>query len=227
MSVSDHTIMNIWIMKIIFLYNSSVYSCYLFLIFSASVWPLLFLSFIEPIFAWNVTLVCLISLKRSLVFPILFFSSISLHSSLRKAFLSFLAVLWNSACRWVYLSFSPLPFTWCQDAAYLLMEGLSPTPCSVTNESVSLPKTLLCLLQCDQHLHQCPAHSTCLVNICWVNKRSNDEQWLRTLEGERLWFESCFSYFWMWLTQIFYSGSFRSWSFIVHWEDQYLLWFGA
>ena len=50
-------------------------------------------------------------LERSLVFPILLFSSISLHWSLRKAFLSLLTILWNSAFRWVYLSFSPLPFT--------------------------------------------------------------------------------------------------------------------
>ena len=48
--------------------------------------------------------------KRSLVFPILLFSSISLHWSLGKVFLSFLAILWNSAFKWVYLSFSPLPF---------------------------------------------------------------------------------------------------------------------
>ena len=48
-------------------------------------------------------------LNRSLVFPILLISSISLHWSLRKAFLSLLAFLWNSAFRWVYLSFSPLP----------------------------------------------------------------------------------------------------------------------
>ena len=47
-------------------------------------------------------------LKRSLVFPILLFSFISLHWSLGKAFLSFLAILWNSAFRCVYLSFSPL-----------------------------------------------------------------------------------------------------------------------
>ena len=52
----------------------------------------------------------LIFLKRSLVFPILLFSSISLHWSLRKAFLSLLALLWNSAFRWVYLPFSALPF---------------------------------------------------------------------------------------------------------------------
>ena len=49
-------------------------------------------------------------LKRSLVFPILLFSSISLQWSLRKAFLSLLAILWNPAFKWVYLSFSPLPF---------------------------------------------------------------------------------------------------------------------
>ena len=94
-----------------FLYSSSVYSCYLFLISSASVRSILFLCFIEPIFAWNVPLVSLIFLKRSLVFPILLFSSVSLHWSLRKAFLSLLAILWNSAFKWVYLSFFPLLFT--------------------------------------------------------------------------------------------------------------------
>jgi len=56
-----------------------------------------FLSFIELIFAWNVPLISLTYLKRSLVFPILLFSSISLHWSLKKAFLSLLAILWNSA----------------------------------------------------------------------------------------------------------------------------------
>ena len=94
-----------------FLYSSSVYSCHLFLTSSASVRSVPFLSFIEPIFAWNVPLVSLIFLKRSLVFPILLFSSISLHWSLRKAFLSLLAILWNSAFRCLYLSFSPLLFT--------------------------------------------------------------------------------------------------------------------
>ena len=76
-------------------WSSSVYSCYLFLISSASVRSIQFLSFIEPIFAWNIPLVSLIFLKRSLVFPILLFSCISLHWSLKKAFLS-LALLWNS-----------------------------------------------------------------------------------------------------------------------------------
>ena len=47
-------------------------------------------------------------LERSLIFPILLFSSISLHWSLMNAFLSLLSILWNSAFRWVYLSFSPL-----------------------------------------------------------------------------------------------------------------------
>ena len=91
-----------------FLYSSSVYSCYLLLISSASVRSIPFLSFIVPIFAWNVPLVSLIFLKRYLVFPILLFSFISLHWSLKKAFLSLLAILWNPAFRWVSLSFSPL-----------------------------------------------------------------------------------------------------------------------
>ena len=62
-----------------FLYSYSVYSCHLFLISSASVRSIPFLSFIDPIFAWHVPLVSLIFLKRSLVFPILLFSSISLR----------------------------------------------------------------------------------------------------------------------------------------------------
>ena len=93
-----------------FLYSSSMYSCYLFLISSASVRSIPFLSFIEPIFAWNVPSVSLLFLKGSLVFPVLFFSSISLHWSLRKAFLSLLAILWKCAFRCLYLSFSPLLF---------------------------------------------------------------------------------------------------------------------
>ena len=79
-----------------FLYSSSVYSYHLFLISSASVRSIPFLSFIEPIFPWNVPLVSLIFLKRSLVFPILLLSFICLHWSLKKAFLSLLAILWNS-----------------------------------------------------------------------------------------------------------------------------------
>ena len=72
-----------------FLYSSSVHSCHL-LVSSASVmsWP--FLSFIVPIFAWNVPLVSLIFLKRSLVFSNLLFSSTFLHWSLRRAFWSLL-----------------------------------------------------------------------------------------------------------------------------------------
>ena len=89
-------------------YSSSVYSCHLFLISSASVRSIPFLSFIVPIFAWNVLLVSLFFLKKPLVFPLLLFSSISLHWSLRKGFLSLLAILWDSAFRCLYLSFSPL-----------------------------------------------------------------------------------------------------------------------
>ena len=62
-----------------------------------------------PLPSPNVPLISLIFLTRSLVFPILFFPSISLHWSLRKAFLSLLAIFRNSAFRWVYLSFCTLP----------------------------------------------------------------------------------------------------------------------
>ena len=60
--------MIIWVVKIFF-YSSSMYSCHLFLISSASVRSIPFLSFIQPILAWNVPLVSLISsLSHSVVF---------------------------------------------------------------------------------------------------------------------------------------------------------------
>ena len=83
------------------LYCYFLYSCHLFLISSASVRPIQFLSFIVPIFAWNAPLIFLIFLRKPLVFSIVLFSSISLHWSLRKAFLSLLFIPWNSAFKWV------------------------------------------------------------------------------------------------------------------------------
>ena len=53
----------------------------------------LHLSFIEPIFSWNIPLVSLTFLKRYLVFPILLFSSISLHWSLSYLSLLFFGTL--------------------------------------------------------------------------------------------------------------------------------------
>ena len=95
-----------------FWYGSSVYPCHLFLIFSASVRFILFLSLIVPIFGMKYSL-CISNFleeKRSPVFSILLFSSISLHCSLRKVLLSLLAIHWNSKFRWVYLTFFPLLF---------------------------------------------------------------------------------------------------------------------
>ena len=75
MSDSKWVITPLWLSGLwrSFLYSSSVYSCHLFLISSASVRSIPFLFFIETIFAWNVSLVSLIFLKRSLVFPIVCF----------------------------------------------------------------------------------------------------------------------------------------------------------
>ena len=97
---------------------------HLFLISSTSVRSIPFLVFIFPILAWNIPLVSLIFLKRSLVFPMVLFSSVSLHWSLTKAFLSLLAILWNSALRWVYLYFSHFPFA----SLYSYLWGLLRQP---------------------------------------------------------------------------------------------------
>ena len=90
-----------------FLYSSSVYSCHLFLmIYYASVRPIAFLSFIVPIFAWNVPLVSLIFL-RSLVFPILLFSICIDHWGR----LSYLSLYSLEICiqMGITFPFSPLP----------------------------------------------------------------------------------------------------------------------
>ena len=110
LSVSRWVITPLWLSESLrsFFYSSSVYSCHLFLISSASVRYIPFLSFIVPISAWNVPLVSLIFLKRSLVFPILLFSSVSLHWSLRKVFLFLVAVLWNSHMQVLSLFSNPM-----------------------------------------------------------------------------------------------------------------------
>ena len=92
-----------------FLYSSSAYSCHLFLISSASVRSIPFLSFIKLVFAWNVPLVCLIFLKRSrLSHSVVFLYFFALI--VKEGFLISFAILWNSAFRCLYLSFSPLLF---------------------------------------------------------------------------------------------------------------------
>ena len=115
MSGSRWVLTPLWLSESLrsFLYSSSVYSCHLFLVSPVRSIP--FLSFIVPIFAWNIPLVFLICLKRPLVFPILFLSSISLQWSLRKVFFSLLEILLNSEFRWVsflsVLLFSQLFFS--------------------------------------------------------------------------------------------------------------------
>ena len=91
-------------------YSSSVHSSHLFLISSASIRSLSFLSFMVPIFQWSVVLIFPIFLKSSLVFTLsvvtlyffAFFSEEGLPISP--------AILWNSAFSLVYLSLSPLLF---------------------------------------------------------------------------------------------------------------------
>ena len=58
----------------------------------------------------NVPLISSIFLKRSLVFPLLLFSSSFIHCSLKKAFLYLGAVLWKPTFSRIYLPLSPLHF---------------------------------------------------------------------------------------------------------------------
>ena len=97
-----------------FLYSSPVYSCHLFLISYASVRSCFSQ---EAVYVFYCAHPCMkysydssSFLEEISVFPILLFSSTTLHCSFKKAFLSLLAILWNSAFSWIYLSLSPLLF---------------------------------------------------------------------------------------------------------------------
>ena len=93
-----------------FLYGSSVCSCHLFLISSASVRSITFLSFIVPIFAWNIPLVSLIFLKRwsSLSHSVVFLYFFALITE--EGFLISPCYSLELCIKWVYLSLSPLTF---------------------------------------------------------------------------------------------------------------------
>ena len=110
--------MVIWVIKI--LCSSSVYCSHLLLISSASVRFIPFLSFIVPIFAWNVLLVSLIFLKRSQTystyfpsycFPVFLFTDCVerlSYLSLEKILQGTWRVPWNASSKQLVLKeFSP------------------------------------------------------------------------------------------------------------------------
>ena len=101
-----------------FLYSSSVYSCYCFLISPVSV-----LYHADPSIKYFLDTSSF--LEEISVFSIQLFSSISLHCSFKMAFLSLLALLWNSVFSCIYLFLSPLPF------AFLL----SSTICKASSDN--------------------------------------------------------------------------------------------
>ena len=133
-----------------FLYNYSVYSCRLFLISSASVRSIHFLSFIKPIFAWNVPLISLIFLKRSLFLPILLFSSISLHWSLRR--LSYLSWLFFGI---LHSNGNSFPFLLCFSLLFFSQLFVSPPQTTILPFCISFPWGLfwsLSPVQCHEPL---------------------------------------------------------------------------
>ena len=105
--------MIIWVVKILVYSSSSVYSCHLFLISSASVRSIPFLSFILLIFAWNVCLhsdksqVCCLIVSLSVV---IIYGCVTNH--LRRHWLKTVSILfllmnlllgqgsWEKTCLW-------------------------------------------------------------------------------------------------------------------------------
>ena len=118
--MSDHTIVISQVMGRSFMYSSSVYSCHLFLISSASVKSIPFLSFIEPIFAWNVPLVSLIFLMRSLKsFPFYCFPLFLCIDHWGRLSYSFLLFLWIHGVRGPSLDVTQISTTYADNSLFV------------------------------------------------------------------------------------------------------------
>ena len=106
--------MVIWSLRASF-FCSSVYSCHLFLVSSASIRSIPFLFFVV-----SFVVKCFLgisnfldensSLSHSIISLYFFDYSLKERFFYLFIFWSLLAILWNSAFKWVYLSFSPLLF---------------------------------------------------------------------------------------------------------------------
>ena len=86
-------------------------------------------------FCWDINSIKHYISLRSLVFPILLLSSISLPWSLRKAFLSLLAILWNSSFRCLYLSF----FFFCFSLIFFSQLFVKPAQTTILFFYISFP----------------------------------------------------------------------------------------
>ena len=119
----------------------SVCSCHLFLISSASVRSLPFTSFLyhdHPCMKCSLDISNFLE-EISVVFPILLFSSISLHCSFKKAFLSLLAILWNSVFKY------DTHIIGCGGRCYLNLEKSA----MIFKTTIECPTTILiCILSC-------------------------------------------------------------------------------
>ena len=103
--VTDHTIIIIWLIKILFV-QLCVFLSLLDLFSINQVF--MFLSFIVSIFGQNVLLIPLVFLQRYLVFLLPLFSCSFIYCSLKKAFLSFSVLFFGNLCLVEYM-FSFLP----------------------------------------------------------------------------------------------------------------------
>ena len=130
-----------------FLYSSSVYSCHLFLISSASDRSLQFLFFIMPILAWNAPLISPIFLKRSLVFTTIFPPLFLCIVHLRRSYLSLLVsgTLYSVGCIF--------PFFPCLSYFFFLQLFVKPPQTNALPSCISLPLKwfwLLPLVHCSE-----------------------------------------------------------------------------
>ena len=102
------------------LYSPSVYCCHLSFTSLSSATTFPGLDFMAPHLALRDLVMCLISLKRSLVLPILLLSSICLHFCCMLIYLPFLALLWKAAFNILYFLSSPLFLAFLRSSAIFI-----------------------------------------------------------------------------------------------------------
>ena len=159
-----------------------MYSCHLSLISSAFVRSLPFLYCAQPCIKCSLDISSF--LEEILSFPILLFSSISLHCSFKKPFLSLFAILWNSTFNWIYLSLSPLPVTSLHSSA--VCKASSDNPFAFLHVFPLGWFQSLPLIQ----YYRPPSivlQALCLPNLIWVTQASSPLQGSDPWKGCPLW----------------------------------------
>ena len=126
--------MVIWVIETYLICSSSVYSCHLFLISSASFRSLPLLSFIMTIHAWNVSMISPAFLKRSLIFLTSFYCFPLFHCIVHLRRPSYLSLPFSETLHSVWYIFPIFP---CLSLLFFPQQFVKPSQTTILLSCVS------------------------------------------------------------------------------------------